>query len=76
MGGEWPTLSYVTRTQRQLIDDINALGGAMVAADKAREWTDRRNALIVQAREDGATLRQIAELTGLSHTAVAKILAR
>jgi lambda repressor-like predicted transcriptional regulator len=46
------------------------------AAAKSREWTERRNALIVQAHKDGASLRKLADLTGLSHTAIAKIVKR
>lgn len=46
------------------------------AAKKAAEWTERRNALIRQARAEGSTLRGIGRATGLSHTAIAKILAR
>lgn len=46
------------------------------AASKAREWTERRDALIREARADGASLRAIAVQAGLSHTAIAKIVAR
>lgn len=46
------------------------------AAKKAREWTRRRDALIREARGEGASLRAIASEAGLSHTAIAKILAR
>jgi DNA invertase Pin-like site-specific DNA recombinase len=45
-------------------------------ARKAREATARRDALIRQMRDEGATLRAIADAAGLTHTAVAKILAR
>ncbi len=45
-------------------------------ARKAREATARRDQLIHQMRDEGATLRAIAEAAGLTHTAVAKILAR
>lgn len=41
---------------------------------KQREWTDKRNAAIVQARRDGASLREIGEAVGLSHSAVARIV--
>lgn len=43
------------------------------AARKAREWTERRDALI---RADTRSLRDIAADAGLSHTAIAKIRAR
>lgn len=46
------------------------------AAHKAREWTERRDALIRSARKTGRSLRDIAEEAGISHTAVAKILSR
>lgn len=45
-------------------------------ARKAREATARRDALIVQMRAEGAALRTIAEAASLSHTAIAKVLAR
>lgn len=47
-----------------------------VWARKAREATERRDAEIRQMRGEGASLRAIAEAAGMSHTAVAKILAR
>lgn len=43
------------------------------AAEKAARWTVERDALIRRARSEGATLREVAEAVGLSHTAVAKI---
>lgn len=45
-------------------------------ARKAREAVSRRDQLIRQMRAEGATLRAIAEAAGVTHTAVAKILAR
>lgn len=45
-------------------------------ARKAREATKRRDEAIRAMRAEGATLRAIAEAASLSHTAVAKILAR
>lgn len=45
-------------------------------ARKAREATARRDEEIRRMRADGATLRAIAEAAGLTHTAIAKILAR
>lgn len=45
-------------------------------AQKARKATERRDDLIRQMRAEGATLRAIAEVAGLTHTAIAKILAR
>jgi phage terminase small subunit len=49
------------------------LSEASRAAKKARSWTDRRNDAIRRARTAGASLRAIAEATGLSHTAIAKL---
>ncbi len=46
------------------------------AAKKAQEWTARRNELIGQYRAEGWSLRAIGNATGLSHTAIAKILAK
>lgn len=43
------------------------------AADSARDWTDKRDALVVAARGEGASLREIAELVGLTHPTVARI---
>lgn len=45
-------------------------------AKKAREATARRDEAIRQMHAEGASLRAIGEAAGLSHTAVAKILAR
>lgn len=46
------------------------------AAEKAARWTVERDALIRRARAEGATLREVAEAVGLSHTAVSKIESR
>jgi AcrR family transcriptional regulator len=40
------------------------------------KWVAKRDRLIRSARADGHSLRAIADAAGLSHTAVAKILAR
>lgn len=45
-------------------------------ARKAREATARRDELICQMRAEGGSLRTIAFIAGLSHTAVKKILVR
>jgi len=47
-----------------------------IAARKAREWTERRNALIRQAHAEGESFRSIAERVGLTHTAIKKIVDR
>ena len=46
------------------------------AAEAAVEWTARRDDLIRQARAAGHSWRQIADAVGLSHTAIANIVAR
>lgn len=43
---------------------------------KARDATLARDKAIRQMHAEGATLRAIAEAAGLTHTAIAKILAR
>lgn len=46
------------------------------AGRKAQEWTAERDRLIREARSQGGTLREIAELVGLTHTAVKLIETR
>lgn len=46
------------------------------AAGKIDTWTDKRDALVVQARAEGGTLREIAEMAGLTHAGIARILER
>lgn len=45
-------------------------------AKKAREATTARDEAIRAMRDEGASLRAIAEAARLSHTAIANILAR
>lgn len=45
-------------------------------AQKARRAVAARDEAIVAYRATGASLRDVAEAAGLSHTAVAKIVAR
>lgn len=40
------------------------------------DWIARRNTAIAVARQEGASLREIAEATELSHTAIQKILTK
>ena len=54
-------------------DDLREL---RTAGRKHREWEDRRNRAIVTAVENGASLREVAEAVGISHTAVASIVKR
>lgn len=46
------------------------------AAAKQAEWTARRDKAIKIARAEGASLREIAEATGLSHVGIKKLLDR
>ena len=46
------------------------------ARQKVDEWTRRRDLAISVARQEGASLREIASATDLSHTMVQKILDR
>jgi hypothetical protein len=46
------------------------------ASTNAREWTLERDALIRAMRAEDVPLRTIADVAGLSHTAIAKICAR
>jgi DNA-directed RNA polymerase specialized sigma subunit len=46
------------------------------AGQKAAQATAERDRLIAEARAKGGTLREIADLVGLSHTAISKIEAR
>lgn len=45
-------------------------------ARKADEWRQRRDVAIRMASEEGASLRDIAEVVGLSHVGVMKIVQR
>ncbi len=47
-----------------------------LVASQARMATSRRDDLIRGMRAEGASLRQIAVAAGLSHTAIANILAK
>ena len=46
------------------------------AGASVKEVTALRDKLILRRRQQGASLREIADEAGLSHTAVAKILTR
>ena len=45
-------------------------------AKRAKEATSRRNELIRQMHAEGSSLRSVAEVAGLSHAAVRKILTK
>jgi DNA-binding NarL/FixJ family response regulator len=53
-----------------------ALYEATVAGENVRKWIEERNRAIVAALAAGASQRAVAEATGLSHPAVAKIAKR
>lgn len=46
------------------------------AEKKQAEWTARRDKAIRIARSEGASLREIAEATGMSHVGIKKLLDR
>jgi hypothetical protein len=52
------------------------LTAVSLAADKAREWRDRRDLRIQTALRSGASLRAVARAAGLSHAGVRKIRSR
>lgn len=52
------------------------LSAVTSAADKARDWTRRRDLRVRAAISAGASLRAVGAAAGLSHTAVAKIVKR
>ena len=43
---------------------------------KQREWTDKRDAAIVEAHQEGMSLRAIADAVGMSHMGVRRIVER
>jgi len=53
--------------------DVSNVRELANAAAKAREWTVRRDELIRAQLRRGVTLRAIAEVVDLSHTAIMKI---
>lgn len=46
------------------------LANLRTAGRKVREWTETRDRHIKQAVADGASLREVGDAVGLSHTAV------
>lgn len=46
------------------------------AAEKTALWRERRDDLIRRASAEGGTLREIADVVGLWHTAVRKVIGR
>lgn len=45
-------------------------------ATKLNELDEERARLVIQAREEGATLREIAEHAGMTHVGISKLLGR
>ena len=58
------------------VDPLTPLRCAAEEAERARDAIARRDGWIAEARHEGSTLRAIGLATGLSHTAIAKILDR
>lgn len=46
------------------------------AAGKVDTWLDERDRLIYEARKSGGSLREIAEMVGMSHPGVMKVVTR
>lgn len=44
------------------------------AAHRLAEWTKTRDQLVCEARQNGGSLREVAELAGVSHTQVNNIV--
>lgn len=62
--------------EHQLEQQDDLLARLTQAADDARTFTAERDRLIIEGRDLGLTLRELADAAGLSHTAIAKIDAR
>lgn len=60
--------------QLQLQDEL--LAAVKQAANTAMRSTRQRDQLIVEGRQLGLSLRELAAATSLSHTAIAKIVTR
>ena len=43
---------------------------------KQREWTDKRDAAIIEAHREGMSLRVIGDAVGMSHMGVRRIFER
>lgn len=48
----------------------NMKSSLRTAGQRVAEWTDKRDRLIKKAIDEGASLREVGEAVGLSHTAV------
>lgn len=71
-------VEYHHRTHLRQVKTPTTTSAAKVQswAWKAQRATAERDAAIRAMRDEGASLRTIAEAAGLTHTAIAKILAR
>lgn len=56
--------------------DMTTAQAVSTWARKAREATERRDDAIRRMRDEGASLRVIAEAAGLTHAGIARVLAR
>lgn len=68
--------SVIATTVREVPVDPATAAKLRRAAAKIDRWTDERDRLIVQARAEGGTSREIAEMVGLTHAGVLKIVQR
>lgn len=71
----------VDELELEAVPDFDAMGTEQLrdvtrTARRAREWTDKRDAAIVEAHRAGDSLRQIADAAGLSHAGVDRIVKR
>lgn len=62
--------------EHQLEQQDHLLARLTEAASAARAATTERDQLIIEGRNVGLSLRELADAAGLSHTAIAKIDAR
>ena len=68
-------MGSVDEWNAKMVAEQHAMKLRRIAA-KRQEWTDKRDAAIVDAHEAGMSLRDIAEAVGVSHMTVDKIVKR
>jgi len=68
------TATEQTTPQNSGPDQAKALADLRKAADKMEAWHERRDALVIAARESGASLRQIGSAAGMSAPGVNRIV--
>jgi hypothetical protein len=64
------------RIVADMSDPLSPTVRARRAARQIEQATRRRDGAMAEMRDQGKTLREIAEVTGLTHTGVRKILRR